>query len=101
MNLRSAHHCVNTTAEVLKVGDVVLVAEDKMPRQTWKTGKIEDVFLGRDGLIRACSVLQFIICSLSILNNAKYKFKMIIIALMFMIVLLFTFTICSNELHFP
>lgn len=56
MNLRSAHHCVNTTAEVLKVGDVVLVAEDKMPRQTWKTGKIEDVFMGRDGLIHACSV---------------------------------------------
>lgn len=56
MNLRSAHHCVNTTTEVLNVGDVVLMAEDKMTQQTWKTGKTEDVFLGRDGFIRACSV---------------------------------------------
>lgn len=56
MNLRSAYQCVNTKVEALKVGDVVLIGEDKMPWQMWKTGKIEEVFLRRDGLIRACSM---------------------------------------------
>ncbi|GAA6090922.1 uncharacterized protein LOC109098335 [Tachysurus ichikawai] len=50
--VRSTKSCLKRIlAEVLKVGDVILVAQ-----QTWKTGKIEDIFLGRDGLKRTCSV---------------------------------------------
>lgn len=56
MDLKSAHKCETPTPTVLKVGDVVLIGEDRMPRQTWKMGRITELFLGRDGLIRSCTV---------------------------------------------
>lgn len=38
------------------MGEVVLIGEGKMPRQMCKMGRIEHVFLGGDGFIRACSM---------------------------------------------
>lgn len=57
MELRSAH-CVSilTKSAPFKVGDVVLLYEDKQPKHTWKMGRIEETFVGRDGKIRSCAV---------------------------------------------
>ena len=56
LDLKSAHKCDTPKPTELKVGDVVLIGEDKMPRQTWKTGRIQELFPGRDGLTRSCTV---------------------------------------------
>lgn len=54
MDLKSAHKC--ETPSMLKVGDVILIGEDNTPRQNWKMGRIKELFPGRDGLIRSCTV---------------------------------------------
>lgn len=41
---------------LLKVGDVALIGEDNTPRQSWKLGRIQELFLRRDGLVRLCAV---------------------------------------------
>ncbi|XP_008418940.1 uncharacterized protein LOC103471603 [Poecilia reticulata] len=56
LDLRSAHRCDSPTPSNLQVGDVVLIGEDKTPRQSWKLGRIEELFPGRDGLVRSCAV---------------------------------------------
>ena len=56
LDLKSAHRCDTPQPTPLKAGDVVLIGEDNLPRQTWKLGKIEELFPGRDGLVRSCSV---------------------------------------------
>ena len=57
MELRSAHHVSNPSNQsIFKVGDVVLIHEDKQPKHMWKMGRIADTFMGRDGKIRACAV---------------------------------------------
>lgn len=56
MDLKSAHKCQLPTPTTLKVGDVILIGEDNTPRQTWKMGRITELFPGRDGLIRYCTV---------------------------------------------
>lgn len=56
MDLRSAHESKTLVPTVLKVGDVVLIGEDNLPRQTWKMGRITELFPGRDGLVRSCNV---------------------------------------------
>ena len=40
----------------LKVGEIVMVASNKQPRCTWKVGKIEEVYTGRDQRIRSALV---------------------------------------------
>lgn len=56
MDLKSAHTSDSIKATMLKEGDVVLIGEDKVPRQTWKMGRIEKLNSGRDGLVRSCCV---------------------------------------------
>lgn len=56
MDLKSAHTCKTPTTTVLKVGDVVLIGEDNMPRQNWKMDRIKELFPGRDELICSCIV---------------------------------------------
>lgn len=56
LDLKSAHRCATPTPTTLKVGDVVLIGEDNTPRQTWKLGRITELFTGRDGLVRSCRV---------------------------------------------
>lgn len=56
LDLKSAHCCATLTPTPLKVGDVVLIGEDHTPRQTWKLGRITELFAGRDGLVRSCMV---------------------------------------------
>ena len=35
-----------------KVGDIVLLQEERMPRQMWKKARIDELIPGRDGQIR-------------------------------------------------
>ena len=42
--------------EVVKVGTVVLIREDGLPRLRWPTGVIQAVFPGKDGVVRAVEV---------------------------------------------
>ncbi|RXN24217.1 pao retrotransposon peptidase family [Labeo rohita] len=56
LDLKSAHSCSPQKHTELKTGDVVLIGDANMPRQTWKLGKIEELFPGRDGKVRSCAV---------------------------------------------
>jgi hypothetical protein len=39
-----------------KISDVVIIVDDTAPRNSWKIGKIEAVYPGRDGIIRVVDV---------------------------------------------
>ncbi|XP_056094778.1 uncharacterized protein LOC130073406 [Rhinichthys klamathensis goyatoka] len=56
LDLKSAHSCKTQKPTELKMGDIVLIGDANMPRQTWKLGKIEELFPGRDGKVRSCAV---------------------------------------------
>ena len=54
LQLRSYHE-VRRPARLrpkLKVGDIVLLQEERMPRQMWNKARIDEMIPGRDGLIR-------------------------------------------------
>ncbi|GFR08995.1 DUF5641 domain-containing protein [Trichonephila clavata] len=57
LELRSAN-LTNTiaTPSKFKIGDVVLLHEDKMPKHLWKCGVIRELFYGRDSKVRSCAV---------------------------------------------
>ncbi|XP_064482953.1 uncharacterized protein LOC135395790 [Ornithodoros turicata] len=54
--LRSAHVSRTTPSHSMKEGDLVLVHEERTPRQVWKTARIVKFHRGRDGENRSCSV---------------------------------------------
>ena len=56
LDLKSAHRCDTLQPTLLKVGDIVLLGDDNMPRQTWKLGRVHELFPGRDGKVRSCAV---------------------------------------------
>ena len=41
---------------MIKQGDVVCVHEDRLPRQRWKLGTVQELIHGRDNLVRAAVV---------------------------------------------
>ena len=43
----------NLTRRNFKVGDVVLVADDNYARGQWPLARVEEVYCGRDGLVRS------------------------------------------------
>lgn len=56
LDLKSARSCNTHKPTEFKMGDIVLIGDANMPRQTWKLGKIEELFPGRDGKVRSCAV---------------------------------------------
>lgn len=56
MELRSAHYSSSKESPNCKVGDIVLVYEEKQPKHMWRMGRIEQVFVGRDGNTRSCAL---------------------------------------------
>lgn len=56
LDLKSAHRCDNLQPTSLQMGDVILFGDDHMPRQTWKEGRVHELFSGRDGKVRSCAV---------------------------------------------
>ena len=57
--LRESHRQSNhdsSTKHPIKVGDVVVVHNESLPRGFWKLGRIQGVIAGRDGKIRGAIV---------------------------------------------
>ena len=42
----------------LKPGDIVLLSEDEIPRNSWSLAKIQTVYPSTDGLVRRITVLK-------------------------------------------
>ena len=40
----------------LRVGDIVLVAQENTPRKNWPLGRVTAVFLGRDDAVRSVEI---------------------------------------------
>lgn len=57
LELKSAHE-VNrkTSLHTIRVGELALLKDEKLPRHMWKMVRVENVFEGRDGKIRSCSI---------------------------------------------
>ena len=43
-------------AKQLKIGDVVLINDEKLPRNRWRLGKVEELKQSKDGHVRACKL---------------------------------------------
>lgn len=56
LQLRSAHHADVTKDKEIKLGDVVLIHQDKIPKHVWKLGVVVENLIGRDKKVRACIV---------------------------------------------
>ncbi|GIY27341.1 reverse transcriptase [Caerostris darwini] len=57
LQLKTAHNFTNPSSERnLKSGDIVLVEGPKKSNLLWDMGVVEQVFVGRDGHVRACIV---------------------------------------------
>ena len=55
--LREYHRCNNNTPSVqATLGDVVLISEEKLPRNRWRMGVCVELRPGKDGLVRSCKV---------------------------------------------
>ena len=46
----------NTKQSVIKVGDVVIIKSDQRNRNKWKLGIIDELFVGRDGVVRVARI---------------------------------------------
>ena len=46
----------HTSENVIKVGDVILIADSEMPRHRWELGIVEDLILRHDRLCLAAAV---------------------------------------------
>lgn len=57
LELRSAHFAAGLPQKSVKEGDIVLLGEDKTPRQLWKLCRVVETFPGRDGKARACRIV--------------------------------------------
>lgn len=56
LQLRSAHLIPSRQDNFLSVDDIVIVHDDHAKPHMWKTGRIVEVFRGRDGAVRSCAV---------------------------------------------
>ena len=55
--LREYHRCDKLTpAKEIKVGDVVLIENKKLPRSRWKLGLVEELMQSKDHRIRGCKL---------------------------------------------
>jgi hypothetical protein len=46
----------NSRVDPIKVGDVVIVVDDLLPRNSWPKGIIAELFPGKDGIVRVVTV---------------------------------------------
>ena len=53
--LREFHRISGNNSQTIKVGDIVLVHDDK-PRYSWKLAIMEELNRGNDGLVRAANI---------------------------------------------
>ena len=41
----------------MQVGDIVLIREDNVPRNCWRTARIDEVYASDDGLVRKVKIV--------------------------------------------
>ena len=57
IGLREFHNCKNRIpSKQISIGEVVLISEDKLPRNRWKMAVVVEVHVGRDNQIRGCKL---------------------------------------------
>ena len=55
--LREYHNCRNKTpSKQVRLGEVVLVAEDKIPRNRWRTAVVTELYPSADNVVRGCKL---------------------------------------------
>ena len=58
--LREHHHYIckksSNSSPAVQLGDVVCVKEDNMKRNMWKVGKVEELIVGKDSVVRGAVV---------------------------------------------
>jgi hypothetical protein len=55
--LREYQRCHNKLpAKQLKPGDIVLISDEKLPRNRWRMGKVEELIASKDQHVRACKL---------------------------------------------
>lgn len=58
LELRSAHSSTSAKeSSEFKVGDVVLLYEEKLPKHLWRMARVTETFRGRDGKVRSCMIM--------------------------------------------
>ena len=53
----TTRQCWHSTKRNLKVGDIVMDADDTLPRSKWRLGTVSEVIQGKDGLVRRAKIL--------------------------------------------
>ena len=43
-------------AKQLKIGDIVLIEEEGLPRSRWRMGKVQELISSKDGYVRGCKL---------------------------------------------
>ena len=56
VDLRENHKIQGKGTEQVSIGDVVLVQDDSAKRSLWRLGRIEEIIMGKDGVIRGAKV---------------------------------------------
>ncbi|XP_029839121.4 uncharacterized protein LOC115322862, partial [Ixodes scapularis] len=57
LELRSAHITKPNSSSGLQTDDIVLLKDDRLPRQMWKICRVKETFPGKDGKVRACRIV--------------------------------------------
>ena len=60
VGLRERHKLQNRNQVVIGKGDVVLIEEDKVKRGFWKIGRVEQLIIGKDGVVRGAKVRKLV-----------------------------------------
>jgi len=74
--LREFHNCNGKVpVRQVKVGEVVLIETEKIPRNRWKMGVVEILYVGKDKYVRGCKVrtLKTKSCQIAYLNRPVNK----------------------------
>ncbi|XP_064481411.1 uncharacterized protein LOC135394547 [Ornithodoros turicata] len=56
LQLRSANLSKHVTSANVRQHDLVLIPDRRQPRMFWTLGRVEQLHLGRDGLVRSCTL---------------------------------------------
>lgn len=56
LETRNMQRTITSKTHNIKVGDLVLIKDNLLPRQRWQMGTVEDVSIGRDGKIRSGTI---------------------------------------------
>ena len=56
ISLRESHKSSKSKPEIVSVNDIVLIYDEKQPRQMWKLARVHELVRSKDGVVRAAKV---------------------------------------------